>query len=169
MKMLRRLAIVLMLPAAGVIAGCGGGVANPFAKASGPELMFISAAQTWDLDRNNSVTCDEWKAYTAELFGTADKDGDGILTSEEYQGVVRQDRLFETAGMAFFDTNRDGRLTAKEMADTPNPAFAMLDRDKDCQIASAEMVQTRQIERIKETGDGTPNIGGGGPGGPGSR
>ncbi len=164
---LRRPGLAMLVPVGLLLCGCGGGISNPFAKASGPELMFISAAQTWDLDKNNTVTCDEWKAYTRELFSSADKNGDGALSSEEYQSIVRQDRLFETAGMGFFDLNGDGRLTAQEMADKPNPAFTMLDRDKDCQIASAEMVQTRQIERIKESGDGTPNIGGAGPGSPG--
>ncbi|MDX2257776.1 MAG: histidine kinase [Hyphomicrobiaceae bacterium] len=149
--------------------GCGsGGGVNPFAKASGPELIFISAAQTWDMDRNNVVTCDEWKRYTAELFAPADRDGDGALTAEEYKQLIAQDRLFEAAGMGFFDMNGDGKVSREELAGKPNPAFTMLDRDKDCQLTSNEMVQTRQIDAAKPGGSGQPNIGGaGGPGGVG--
>lgn len=140
--------------AAGV-AGCGGGggVASMFSNASSNELLFVSAAQTWDVNKDNEVTCDEWKQYVGELFQTADGNADGALTAEEYKGVVAQDRLFETVGMNYFDTNNDGKLGRDEFANAPNPAFRLLDRDKNCTIAKNEMVQTRQLEKIKDSGD----------------
>lgn len=160
-------AVATMAAAALLTAACSGAGVNPFAKASGPELVFVSAAQTWDMNRDNVVTCDEWKQYTAELFAPADRDGDGALTAEEWKGLVAQDRLFETAGMGFFDRNGDGKVTREELAETPNPAFALLDRDKDCRITSNEMVQTRQIDAPPPS-SGAPNTGGAtGPGGTG--
>lgn len=146
-------------------AGCGGGISSPFSNASSSELIFISAAQTWDLDKDNTVTCDEWAQYTTELFQSADQDGDGVVTAEEYTKITAQDRLFETASMSHFDGNGDGRLTLQEFTGARNPAFDLLDRDKDCRIASAEMVQTRQLQQIKDKGSGAPNIPDAGPGG----
>jgi len=150
------------------VAGCGGAASpfsgSPFSKASSNELVFVSAAQTWDLNKDNVVTCDEWVQYTTELFQSADQDRDGSVTAEEYKTIVSQDRLFETVGMAHFDANKDGSLTLQEFTGARNPAFDLLDRDKDCQIASGEMVQTRQLDNDKNTGSGAPNITGAGPG-----
>lgn len=150
------LAISAAFLASASLAGCGG-ASSPFSKASSDELTFISAAQTWDLDKNNTVTCDEWTQYTTELFQAADQDSDGIVTTEEYQKIVSQDRLFEVATMAHFDGNKDGRLTLQEFTGARNPAFEMLDRDKDCQIASGEMVQTRQLQQLKDKSS-APNV-----------
>lgn len=141
---------------------------SPFGNQKSSDLIFVSAAQTWDLDKNNSVTCEEWQKYTLELFTEADKDQDGSLTTAEYQGVIQNDRLFETAGYGFFDTNSDGKLTAQEISGKPNPAFTILDKNKDCQIGPNEMVHTRQIQAITKSSDGAPaDLPGGGPGGSG--
>lgn len=150
------LAISATLLVSVTIAGCGG-ASSPFSKASSNELVFISAAQTWDLNKDNSVTCDEWTQYTTNLFQSADQDGDGNVTAEEYKKIVAQDRLFEMITIAHFDGNGDGRLTLQEFTGARNPAFDMLDRDKDCQIASAEMVQTRQLQQLKDAGN-APNV-----------
>lgn len=155
------------------LAGCGGGSllggGNPFAKKSNDELLFVSAAATWDLDKNNSVTCEEWQRYTTELFTEADHNKDGALTAEEYQTVIKADRLFEVADHAYFDANKDGKVELQEMTSKPNPAFQILDKNNDCQIGPNEMVQTRQIQVLKSKGDGAPSdLPGGGPGGPGA-
>lgn len=149
------------------LAGCGGG-GSPFAQKSSHELLFVSAAPTWDLDKNSSVTCDEWQRYATELFNEGDADRDGALTPLEYQKVINSDRLFETADHAYFDANRDGKVTVQEMTSKPNPAFQILDRNKDCMIAQNELVHTRQIQRIKkDTSDPSDLPGGGrGPGRP---
>ncbi|MBO0764170.1 MAG: hypothetical protein J2P50_06245 [Hyphomicrobiaceae bacterium] len=41
----------------------------------------------------------------------ADANHDGALSREEFAAMARRDRLFEPAGLAYFDTDRDGRLT----------------------------------------------------------
>ncbi len=139
----------------------GGG--TPFSKASSNDLLFVSAAATWDLDKNNAVTCEEWQKYTTELHTIADKDGDGALTAEEYQTVIRNDRLFESANHTYFDANADGKVTLAEMSGKPNPAFQILDKNKDCQIGRDEMVHTRQIQNLNKADDSPPP--GGAPGG----
>ena len=105
--------------------------------------MFITAAPTWDLNKDGSVTCDEWKAYTGELFTAADGNGDKLLNQDEYRNVIKTDRLFQVADLAYFDGNKDGQLTLQEISDKPNPAFVRLDRDKDCKIGRAEIVLVR--------------------------
>lgn len=149
-----------------VAGGCSGGpkISNPLSSANNNELLFVSAAPTWDMNKDNTVSCQEWKQYTAELFQTADGNSDGVLTAEEYEGVIKQDRLFQVATMSFFDSNKDGKLTAQEMADTPNPAFKILDRDKNCEIARNELVHTRQVQNAKKADDSIIS-GGADPGG----
>ncbi len=171
------LAVPITICAAIAAAGCGGnpfsGGSSPFSKASNNELLFVSAAPTWDLDKNNAVTCEEWQRYTTELFTEGDANKDGFLTVEEYKTVIKSDRLFESADHAYFDANKDGKVALQEMTSKQNPAFAILDKNKDCQIGSNEIVQTRQVQNLKSKGDAAssdlPGGGPGGPGGPGSR
>lgn len=142
---------------AALLPGCGGGGA--LGSASSRDLIFVGAAQTWDINRDNFVDCDEWKRYAGDLFQSGDADKDGAVTVEEYARITRQDKLFETAGFSYFDANGDGRLSLAEMAEKPNPAFALLDKDKNCQIDSNEMVQTRgPPPKAKDTYGETPDL-----------
>lgn len=127
----------------------------------------MSAAATWDLDKNNAVTCEEWQRYTTELFTEGDANRDGALTVEEYKTVIKADRLFQSADHAYFDANKDGKVALQEMTSKPNPAFQILDKNKDCQIGSNEMVHTRQIQNLKTSSDDGPNTVPGSAGGPG--
>lgn len=153
---------LIVCTAAGVV-GCGGG-SSPFGNASSNELLFVSAAATWDLDKNSSVTCDEWQSYTTQLFTEADGNGDGSLSVDEFKRVIRSDRLFESANHEYYDVNGDGKVMLAEMTGKPNPAFQILDKNKDCQIGPNEMVHTRQIQKLKKAADGGPPPAGG-PGG----
>lgn len=159
-KMLKQgFACLLILSNAVVVAGCGGGGGSPFGGASSNELLFVSAAQTWDLDKNSSVTCEEWANYTTQLFTEADGNQDGALTAEEYKRVIRSDRLFQSASHKYFDANGDGKVVVAEMTGKPNPAFTILDRNKDCQIGPNEMVHTRQIQKLKKAANDGPPAG----------
>lgn len=129
-----------MLGAALLMAGCAS-TNSPLSGASETELLFVSAAQTWDLDKDNTVTCSEWKRYTGEFFQGADANRDGFLTPEEFRTITAQDKLFETADLRYFDQSGDGKLTLAEFTERPNPAFQRLDRNKDCQIASDEFAR----------------------------
>lgn len=122
------------------VAGCQSG-GSPFSGASQRELTFISAAQTWDLNKDNVVTCDEWKQYLATSFGEVDANRDGSLSKEEFAKLAKQDKLFEEADYAFFGAKAEGKLTLAEMQSVSNPAFQRLDKDKDCRLVSTEMVR----------------------------
>ena len=132
-----------------VFGGCSTGGGNPFAKTNDFDRTFIGAAQTWDLDKNGSVSCDEWVQYVTTEFRAADANGDGLLDADEHQKMVKSDRLFEVANIAYYDTNGDGRLSVEEMTGKQNIAFKLLDRNGDCQIDRTETVQVHGVDQVK--------------------
>lgn len=132
--------------------------------ASSVDLTFVGAAQTWDLNKDNSVGCDEWKQYTNELFQAADINRDGMVGQDEYPRITKQDKLFETVGFGYFDSNGDGRIALAEFVEKPNPAFRLLDKNSDCLLDGNELVQTRgPPPKPKDTYGDAPE--GKGPGG----
>jgi Ca2+-binding EF-hand superfamily protein len=151
----------------GLLAG-GCSSSAPFSKANDFDRMFISAAQTWDLDKNGSVSCDEWVQYVQQAFRENDVNADGALDQDEYGKLVRSDRLFEAANIAYYDTNSDGRASVEEMTGKQNVAFKLLDRNSDCQIDRTESVQVHGIDKgpAKSAAPDTTQTGtGGGRGG----
>jgi len=136
-----------------VLAGCAADSKSPLPNASKLDLEFVQAAVTWDLNRDGDITCQEWKAYVADLFHEADANHDGVLTREEFAVMSRRDRLFETAGFAYFDANGDGRLTLAEIADKPNPAFVLLDTDHDCRLTPDELSIHRDRSQAQHSGN----------------
>jgi Ca2+-binding EF-hand superfamily protein len=116
---------------------------SPLANASLVDREFAVAAITWDLDQDGQVTCEEWKQYATQLFREADRNRDGFLSREEYAAMSRTDRLFDSAGFAYFDANGDGRISLAEITDKPNPAFTLLDRDHDCVLGPDELAGHR--------------------------
>ncbi len=92
------------------------------------DRVFLSAAGSWDTNRDGVVTCDEWKAYASDLFSGADANGDGSVDRTEYATIVSTDRMFQTVEFRYYDTNGDGKLDRAEFVDKPNRAFALLDK-----------------------------------------
>lgn len=137
---------------------CGGcssmpsfGGKSPFGSSSTVDQTFIGAAQTWDFDKNGSVTCDEWKSYATTSMREADGDGNGSLDEAEFGKMAQTDRLFEIADLKYYDGSGDGRVTADEMTGKPNAAFKLLDKNGDCQIDRNETVQVVQRDKPKAT------------------
>jgi Ca2+-binding EF-hand superfamily protein len=130
------------------------------------QRIFLMAAGTWDSNHDDQVTCAEWQGYLVELMASADKSGDGTLSEEEFATIVQADRLFATADFAFWDADRDGKITRSEMIERPNPAFTILDRDKDCVLTDSELSAARSLQQPPKMPGGPP-VGkpGGGPGG----
>ena len=75
------------------------------------EEAFIGAAQTWDVNHDGKITCEEWRSYAASLFKEADNDHDGKLTREQFALLQEFDRLFEVADFDYYDVNKKGYVT----------------------------------------------------------
>jgi Ca2+-binding EF-hand superfamily protein len=129
---------------------------SPFGSTSSIDRTFIGAAQTWDFDKNGTVTCDEWKGYATTLFRESDGDGSGTLDASEFQTMAKTDRLFEIANVGYFDGNGDSRVTPEELTGKQNSAFKMLDKNGDCQIDRNETVQVLSRDAPKASGQ-APN------------
>lgn len=159
-----RLVLGLAGSLAAAVAGCSSfSSMNPLAKTDDFDKTFITAAQTWDLNKDGSVTCDEWKEYVTTSVREADTNGDGALDAPEYQNLIKSDRLFEIANIAYYDTNGDGRVSADEILAKPNRAFQLLDKNNDCQIARNESVQVyAPVSQPKADGQGSEQKGPGG-------
>lgn len=138
-----------ILAAGGCSSLSGGGGGNPFSNSNDFDRTFISAAQTWDLNKDNVVTCDEWIQYLGILFREHDANGDGVLDETEYAAMARTDRLFEVAKLPYYDANKDGKVTLQEMTGTHNVAFKLLDKNQDCRIDRNETVQVHDNVRPK--------------------
>jgi hypothetical protein len=151
------LALLLSIAA---LTACATGDTSLLASATPVEREFALATVTWDLNKDGDVTCDEWKQYVAGLFREVDANRDGFLTRQEFAALARSDRLFEVAGFDYFDANSDGRLSLSEMADKPNPAFQLLDKNGDCVISAEERVHQRSYARDEGKSQGTASTSG---------
>ncbi len=136
------------------LAGCGG------SSIPDTDRVFLSAAGNWDRNRDGIVTCDEWKAYAAELFDAADANHDGFVDRTEYATIVSTDRMFQTVEFGYYDANGDGKLDRAEFVDKPNRAFALLDKGNTCRLDASQVAgaraHTEQVYDSKKAVSGDP-------------
>lgn len=152
------LGLCLMTGAATALSACGGsplggggGLSNPFAQGTNDfDMTFLTASSTWDLNKDGTVTCDEWKQYATEIFREADTDKDGALTLQEWNGMTRVDKLFVTANHDYYDANNDGKVTLEELTGKRNQAFVLLDKNNDCQLGHDEKASVYSVAKPKE-------------------
>ena len=155
--MLRALATTTALAAALWLAACS---SSPMAsigsitgnKVSATDRVFLMAAGSWDRNRDNTVTCDEWKAYATELFNAADASRDDALDKTEWSEIIKTDRMFETASHDYFDANNDGKVTRAEFVDKPNPAFKLMDTGNTCSLSGAQVAGARSKTEYDTSG-----------------
>jgi hypothetical protein len=99
----------------------------------------VASAPLWDADHNGIYTCDEWKQYASRLFNLADRNHDGYVDATEFKTIRQAAPMFKEADLAYFDENRDGRLSRDEFVNKPNPLFARYDRNGDCKVTPQEL------------------------------
>ena len=145
-----RSSVIFALLAATALAACSSsplpsiGSINPFSKSiPDTDRVFLMAAGSWDRNRDNNVTCDEWKAYATELFNGADANADESVDQSEWGNITKVDRMFDTADLSYYDASRDGKVTRAEFIEKPNPAFALLDPGKTCSLSGAQVAGAR--------------------------
>ncbi len=102
---------------------------------------LIAWASTWGDTRGTGVyTCEEWKRYAEKLFKDADKNRDGFLDQQEFKSIQQADKILKNADFAYFDDNRDGRVSRTEFIEKPNPFFARYDRKNECSVSLDSIV-----------------------------
>lgn len=138
-----------------LVAACSGAQSLPEV-----DRVFLSAAGSWDRNRDGIVTCDEWKAYAAELFASADANHDGYLDRTEYQKVIGTDRMFETADFSYYDADNDGKVSRSEFVEKPNRAFVLLDKNHECKLTASQVAgaraHTEEVFDSKKAESGDP-------------
>jgi hypothetical protein len=111
------------------------------------DKVFLQAAGSWDLNRDDIVTCVEWATYGAQLFDAADKGKKGFVTPQEFERIAGTDHMFKVANFKYYDADKDGKVTRSEFIDKVNPAFFYADKDKDCKLTTEEMQMARTLGR----------------------
>lgn len=94
---------IAILSCCSALSGC--------ATSSGPSLsdmdrVFISAAETWDFDRNGAVSCEDWNAYLKRRFDEGDVNRDRNLNAEEFPSLAQSDRLFAYAKFDYWEDRK---------------------------------------------------------------
>lgn len=145
----RRLRSLCVSAIAGGVAACSSsGGPSLFSEGPSPvDRIFLAAAGNWDRNKDGVVTCDEWKAYAAELFDGADVGRKGYLTPDDWKKVIAVDRMFETADFKYYDANNDGKVDRAEFVDRSNRAFELADRDHDCDLTTVELTGARTASK----------------------
>jgi hypothetical protein len=62
--------------------------------------------------------------------------------SIEFKTIQQAAPMFKEADLAYFDENRDGRVSRNEFVSKPNPLFARYDKNGDCKVTPAELKAT---------------------------
>ncbi|MDX2264990.1 MAG: hypothetical protein NW215_08470 [Hyphomicrobiales bacterium] len=147
---MKQVRIIACVAACVALAGCGGG------SRSDEDRMFLTAAASWDANRDNVVTCEEWKAYAGELFDAADRGRTGALGPDEFKTLENTDRMFSVVDFKYYDASRNGRVERAELVDRPNPAFTIADANKDCKLSTLELTAARDLGAPKKPVDNVP-------------
>ena len=150
---------VLLLSALALLPGCGGSPMSAIGSITGggksisdTDRVFLMAAGSWDRNRDNSVTCDEWKAYATELFNGADANRDDAVDATEWPRIEAVDRMFSTADLSYFDANGDGKVSRAELVDRQNPAFKLMDTGNTCALNGAQVAGARSKTQYDTSG-----------------
>jgi hypothetical protein len=124
----------------------------------GPEKhgtdLVRTTAPDWDLNHDGIYTCEEWKIHVTTLFNKADRNHDGYLTADEFATIKRAEPLFADADMAYFDDNKDGRISRSEFIDKPSPFFQRFDLNHDCRVTPDELAGKKPPEKKPAPGTG---------------
>jgi hypothetical protein len=121
-------------------------------KVSDTDRVFLMAAGSWDRNRDNTVTCDEWKTYASELFNGADANRDDALDTAEWDEMMKTDRMFQTADLDYFDASNDGKVTRAEFVDRQNPAFKLMDTSNTCTLNGTQIAGARSKTEYDTSG-----------------
>ncbi|MGK7864835.1 EF-hand domain-containing protein [Falsiroseomonas sp. E2-1-a4] len=102
-------------------------------------MSLAERFQRLDRDRSGFVTWDEARPQREAEHGRLDRNGDGVLTPDEFE-----DRALPFAA---FDADRDGRVTSAEYLAKHQEMFAGSDTDGDGRISLEEFTRVQDAMR----------------------
>ncbi len=108
--------------------------------------------ERYDVDKNGSVTLEEYLTADEDRFESADADDDGFVTADELRaaGEKRSERRRQTR-LDRIDGDKDGRVSLAEAeaaaVEAARKRFERMDADKDGFISMAEMSERRGRDR----------------------
>lgn len=114
--------------------------------ATGPASAQSTASvdqrfSSWDRDRNDLLTLDEYRAEARADFDAMDDDANGNVSAEEMEEVDPQsDGEMSTAQkIALHDTNEDGVLSLEEHENAVEKRFGDIDTNDDDNLGRDEL------------------------------
>lgn len=98
-----------------------------------------------DTDKSGTISLEEFASIGMGKMIAADKDGDGILSTDEVSAAMEAERKRrrEEAMMKRLDVNGDGSITVAELQDRMSKQFALLDRNSDGSLSEEEIRKMR--------------------------
>ena len=98
-----------------------------------------------DTDKSGAISLEEFSSVGLGKMIAADKDGDGILSTDEISAEMEAERQRrrERAMMRRLDVNGDGSVTVAELKDRMTKQFAVLDRNSDGTLSADELRKMR--------------------------
>ena len=95
----------------------------------------------------------KWTELAEKNFKAQDKDGDGVLSFDEFKGNRKRPEAIEQAEQIFklIDADGDKKLSLEEFINRPAEArFKQMDRDNDGKLTWDEFKGTRKPEELDQ-------------------
>ncbi len=95
-----------------------------------------------DADGDGRVSVEELRAARDTMFGRLDRNGDGVLTSDDRPRLEAAKRRLEGLREQM-DADGDGQVTKDEFVNGPTPFFTQADTNQDGFVDAAEIEAAR--------------------------
>lgn len=108
-----------------------------------------------DTDKSGTISLEEFASVGMGKMIAADKDGDGILSTDEVSAAMEAERKRrrEEAMMKRLDVNGDGSITVAELQDRMSKQFTVLDRNSDGSLSEEEIRKMRGKRKGNRNGN----------------